>query len=182
MVECQCAIERRSIARLPTRYQSASLLDVSESLRTEVLGWFANPGDGLFILGPAGRGKTYLAAAIIRTLLLIKHEAFFLRCPDFYADLRESYRSDQSERSIYAKYLKFRFVVLDDLGNGSLSDFQRYSTTEFLDQRINKKYPTVITSNWTLDQIAEKMDERIASRVASFHSIQLDGPDRRISA
>lgn len=182
MVECACALEKRVDARLPKRFRQASLLNVSEVLRTEVMDWFAKPGDGLFIMGPAGRGKTYLAAAIVRTLVMIAHEALFLRCADFYSDLRASYQSDMPERGIYAKYSKYRILVLDDLGAGGLSDFQRYSMTEFLDQRINKEFPTIVTSNWNLEQISEKMDERIASRLSSFHHIVLEGPDRRVNA
>lgn len=182
MIECKCAVERRVEARLPSRYRRASLLDVPEPLANSVMDWFASPGDGLFIIGQAGRGKTHLAAAIVRTLVMISHEALFLRAADFYSELRESYQSNVPERAIYAKYAKYRFLVLDDLGSGGLSDFQRYSTTEFLDQRINKQFPTIITSNWGLEEIAQKMDERIASRISGFACIGIEGPDRRFNA
>jgi chromosomal replication initiation ATPase DnaA len=179
MVECACAVERRVTARLPPDYRLASLLDVPPAVQNFVLDWFAKPGQGLFIVGPTGRGKTHLAAAIVRTLVMLQYEAFFLRCADLYADLRETYQTDTSERAVYARYSKYRYLVLDDIGAGGLSDFQRYSVTEFLDQRINRRAPTIVTSNWGLEQIAEKMDERIASRISSFACLELTGEDRR---
>ena len=180
-IECQCAIEKRATTRLPERFRQASFLDINASIHNFVLDWFKAPGDGLFISGKAGRGKTYLAAAIVRTLLFIHQEAFFIRCPDFYAALREAYRTNTSDHSVYGQYVNPNYVVLDDLGSGTLSDFQRAATTELLDQRINKQQrPTIVTSNWSLEQIAEKLDERIASRLSSFVSLELAGEDRRM--
>lgn len=39
--------------------------------------------------------------------------------------------------------------------------------------------PTVVTTNWTIEQIGERMDERIASRLSEFMVIALVGGDRR---
>jgi len=77
---------------------------------------------------------------------------------------------------------KARYLILDDLGAGSLSDCERRYTLELLDTRLNKMRPTVVTSNWSLQEIAERMDDRIASRLAGFAALELAGNDRRIKA
>jgi DNA replication protein DnaC len=71
------------------------------------------------------------------------------------------------------------FLVLDDVGAGSLSDHERRSTLHLLDRRINHLRPTIITSNLTVDEIGRAMDERIASRLNSFTAVALTGRDRR---
>ena len=63
---------------------------------------------------------------------------------------------------------RMRFLVLDDLGAGSLSDCERRYTLELIDTRLNKLRPTIVTSNWNLQEIAERMDDRIASRLADL--------------
>ena len=78
------------------------------------------------------------------------------------------------------EYFGVSFLLLDDLGSGSLSDHERRNTLEILDQRLNRRLPTVVTTNLELDAIARLMDDRIASRLAGFSYFQLSGPDRRL--
>lgn len=178
-VECECLAEKRVQARLPKRYQKASLLDFPEHVREFTMGWLSRPADGLMITGQAGRGKTHLAAALTRTLVLIRQEALFYRASEFYHQLRDAYRDETDDDLVISKTLGYRFLFFDDLGSGSLSDHERRSTLELLDRRLNEELPTCITTNWSLAQIAERMDERIASRLESFLQLELEGPDRR---
>jgi DNA replication protein DnaC len=177
--ECSCALERRVLARLPLRYKSASLLDFPKATQDAMLDWLSNPGDGLLITGLVGTGKTHLLAALTRTLLLAGQEAIFLRCADLYRDLRDCYARNSPEESVLRDYLRHRWLFLDDLGAGSLSDFERRNTLELLDRRFNLRLPSAISTNWSLLEVAEKMDERIASRLSALHPVELSGEDKR---
>lgn len=179
--ECACAAEHRVITRLPLRFRKATLLDFPQNIREFVLDWLAHPRDGLLITGAVGTGKTHLLAAITRTLLLIHQEALFHRCAELYAALRACYGENCSEESVLRKYFAPHWLFLDDLGAGSLSDFERRNTLEILDQRFNRELPTAISTNWSLEQIAERMDDRIASRLGSLAGLELSGEDRRVS-
>jgi DNA replication protein DnaC len=138
-------------------------------------------GDGLLITGPAGTGKTHLAAAIVRMLMEQGHRAVFRRSAEFYAALRETYGGGITERSVVRPLLEAPHLVFDDLGAGSLSDHERRFTLEVLDRRMNALLPTVLTTNWLLPEIAERIDDRVASRLAGFLNFQLSGPDRRLT-
>src|SRR5262249_58728642 len=92
---------------------------------------------------------------------------------------RSSYGWDTSEEAALRDYLQPGILILDDLGAGSLSDHERRYTLEVLDRRINHLRPTVVTSNLSLKQISEHMDERIGSRLWSFQLIPFEGPDKR---
>jgi DNA replication protein DnaC len=181
MRECECVKEKRVMARIPERYRKASLLDFDEETRALILDWMARPSDGLFLTGKAGRGKTYLAAAIVRTFLLINREAWFHRADDLFAQVRRGYRDGIDEDDTLKKFLVGDYAVLDDVGAGSLSDHERRCTLAVIDRRFGLCCSTIVTTNWDLEQIAQRMDERIASRLASFTQIEMGGRDRRIS-
>jgi DNA replication protein DnaC len=177
--ECQCVAEKRVSFSLPARYRKASLLDFPQGTQQAVLDWLARPGDGLLLTGGVGTGKTHLAAAITRTLVMIRSQVMFRRCSELYAAVRETYRTNLDERTVLEKYLKPRMLVLDDLGAGSLSDHERRITLDVFDDRLNACLPTIATTNWSLEEIGQKMDDRIASRLSSFLEIELTGMDRR---
>jgi len=184
MHACICSAERRIAARLPKRYHLAKLTDFSAKTVNTITAWLAQPSEGLFITGLPGTGKTHLAAAIVRRVIESgRSNLLFERCADFYLRVRDCYREGMgSEAAELSRLDSPSLLVLDDLGAGSLSDFERRCTLEVLDRRINQTRPTVVTSNWTLGKISEAMDDRIASRLAPFQLVALEGPDRRVMA
>jgi DNA replication protein DnaC len=187
---CSCSIERKIAIRLPERYRTAALFDFDARIVQLVKAWSEKPTDGMFISGPVGTGKTHLAAALVRYLIESRQEAMFCRAAQFYSDLRRTYNDSELEETIFAELgapvrrshdkRKRHFLILDDLGAGSLSDHERRSALELLDRRLDFCNPTIVTTNWNLEQIAERMDDRIASRLASFHRLELTGQDKRL--
>jgi len=150
-------------------------------LRAAIDRWLSQMGDGLLLGGPVGTGKSWAAAAIARERLSKNQGATFKRCAELYAALRDGYRLDLSEGTVLHDYFASRLLILDDLGAGALTDHERRFSLEILDRRLNACVPTVVTTNWTLDEIAQRIDDRIASRLAQFTLIKLSGPDLRIS-
>ncbi len=158
----------------------ARLADFPEQVDTAVRRFIQNPQDGLFITGPVGTGKTHLAAAIVRILTESGETVRFCRTSDLYSEARASYQAEfPSEQEILRPYVETPVLVLDDLAGGSLSDHERRLTLDVLDRRWNQMQPTIVTSNWTLEEIGERMDVRISSRLRGCIAIVLGGCDRR---
>lgn len=98
--------------------------------------------------------------------------------------LRESFQKDaeRSEADIIRQFTRARLVVLDDLGAEKTSEFALQSLYIIIDKRYSEMRPTIITSNLSVDEISEKVGDRIASRIAGMCKvIELKGKDRRIA-
>jgi hypothetical protein len=178
--QCVCILRKIIHQALPARYRCAQLEDFSEKLQGFVIDWLKNPTDGLFVHGTAGSGKTHLAAAIFIDLVQHRQRVRFRRAAQLFQSIRDSYgQEDVSEEEVLRDYIEPKFLVLDDLGTGSLSDHERRYSLEVIDRRGNDQKPTIITTNWTLKQIVERLDERVASRLSGYTLMNFEGKDRR---
>lgn len=180
VARCGC-IQKRIVEKyVPKKYQAAKVEDFRPEVSAGARRWMASPTGGMLLFGPAGTGKTHLAFGVFIELISKRLPAKFSRAADFFQAIRSSYsEGGPGEIEVMQEYLQAPMLILDDLGAGNLSAHQRQYTHELIDQRLNSGSPTVITTNWSLAEIAEKMDERIASRLQEYHLIEFNGKDRR---
>lgn len=139
-------------------------------------------GSGLFLCGPAGTGKTHLAVAAMHALPRRRGERF-ITVPELLVGLRNSFRDGErvSEIDIIDRYASAPLLILDDLGAEKSTEFAIQSLYIIIDRRYAGMLRTIITSNLTLDEIAEKVGDRIASRIAGMcQVITMRGEDRRL--
>jgi DNA replication protein DnaC len=177
---CECQISTRIATRLPKLYQNARLTDFKSATMERVGEFFSRSSSlGLLISGHAGVGKTHLAAAIARALIEARMDVLFLEVSKLFTDLRAAIQRGESEEGLLQRHVEVAWLVLDDLGSGSFSDFERRVLLDLLNRRGNERRKTVVTSNLDLQAIAEKLDERIASRLSAFDHVGAQGADRR---
>lgn len=184
---CPCSIDRRLAAHFTAAYRAARLTNFRCSIRNFMYSWLSRPTAGLFIFGPVGTGKTFLAAALLRALLeadwhgrqIRQTDIAFCRAAQYIADLQESYRTNTSTDAIVENLVRPKFLIVDDIGSGALSDHERRFTLELIERRIHRNRPTILTSNWSREEIGDKMDARISSRLALFTELKLAGDDLR---
>ncbi len=179
---CPCILDKTLRTVLPPKFHGAKLADFDPDIRRDVSEFILKPTEGLMLWGPTGSGKTHLACAMMRSLYEARKRPVFVRAADFYAELRESYRDPlalPSEMDILRKYAGAMWLVLDDIASGSLSDHERRSLLDLIDRRGNALLPTVVTTNFGLEDVARLVDERLASRLGSYYRIGVLNQDRR---
>jgi DNA replication protein DnaC len=185
VMRCECRGDARAArlkSALPPLYHNARLTDFGGPFKDTAEQWLRNPTFGLLVCGPIGSGKTHFAAAIVRALIESSNAVIFKSAADLYEELRAAFNStdaEATERVVMSRLTDAAFIVLDDVGAGSLSDHERRSTLHLLDRRLNCLRPTIVTTNLTLEEIGRLMDGRIASRLSGFTRIAVTGRDRR---
>jgi DNA replication protein DnaC len=140
----------------------------------------------LYITGVRGTGKTHLAASIVREYVLGRRpyvsNVAWISVPDLLLKIRATFRdrSEQSESGIIEEYSDCRLLVLDDMGVEKTSEWSLQTLYTIIDRRYREERQTIITSNLSLDELAERLDDRIASRLSELcRVVVLTGPDRR---
>lgn len=143
------------------------------------------PVRGLYLFGGTGTGKTHLAAAACRELLLDpaipSAGVLFDRSLRLVNRIQDTYNTGESTEEILRRRFEARLWVLDDLGTEQPSADVIRRLTDILQERALR--PVLITSNHAPDEL-EKRDPgffRIVSRLGPryFRTVRLTGTDAR---
>jgi DNA replication protein DnaC len=107
----------------------------------------------------------------------------FLPSTEFFLEIKETYdKKNQTESEVISNYSFYDILVIDDLGAEKISEWSRQLFYILLDRRYRDMKQTIITSNLSLKEVSERLDDRIASRIAEMGEIiKMDGKDYRIN-
>ncbi len=135
----------------------------------------------IYFSGPTGIGKTHLLECMANEFIVQGKMVIIVTSLDLSIDLKTFQRYFDEE--ILKKYINADVLFIDDLGTEPI--FQSV-TIEYLyliiNERKMKNRRTVITSNLTFNDVYERYDERIFSRITDQKTsicINIKGEDRR---
>ena len=170
-------------AGIGRRFLNAKLdgLKLAPPHQAAVEEFLGGEADGLFITGAVGTGKTHLACAVARERVISGVGVQVQSAPALFQDIRSTFNGAGNEGEIIRRFSDTTLFVLDDLGAEKGSDFTVDRLYLIVDARYADRRQLIVTSNLTLDQIAERVHDRLASRFAEMcRVIRLTGNDRRI--
>lgn len=156
-------------------------------------------GRSVFITGCTGSGKTHLTAVLLcrwaaDNIIQSKLGDFyqplgwpcFISFPELKLEIKKSWDEKENfwgknEGKIIDHYTSTPLLALDDLGAEKISDWSKEVLYLLIDRRYRNYKPTIITSNLSHKEIAERLDERIASRISEMGIVlDLGKKDRRV--
>ena len=135
-------------------------------------------------LGGSGTGKTFLASCCVDAVLKKGLSAVFVTAFRFVSDMTKYHTTFSDERDSFIRpYLDCDLLAIDDLGTEAI---YKNVTVEYLYLAINERQiagrHTLITSNLSINQLAARYGERIASRILdkkTCYAAEFSGSDIR---
>lgn len=117
-----------------------------------------NPEKGLYLWGKPGAGKSYLAAGICNYYAKRKKKVAFVNVPKLIADLKMMFHDAEAMDTKLRRIKNADVVVLDDIGGESVTSWSRDDILlPLLDARMEKKRLTIFTSNYSLDELKQRL-------------------------
>ncbi|MGD0839615.1 MAG: ATP-binding protein [Candidatus Acidiferrales bacterium] len=161
---------------------------------------------GILLMGPCGVGKTHLAVAALRHLVLRGHIGLFYDYRELLKEIQGSYNtaSQSTELGVLEPVLTAEVLVLDDTGASTPSPWALETLGHILNTRYNQHRVTLLTTNYlddpaqmaapvrrrsgaaagaasmTEETLADRLGTRIRSRLYEMcRTIEIVAPDFR---
>ena len=203
--------QRQAEAEFPDRFRARTLADldwaqIAPDQSRLALQRFARDlpthldlGLGLGLIGPVGCGKTHGLVGLGQLAIALGYAVWFVNVPELFHWLRQSYdktrphtystweldynrqaRKEQ-ESLLLEDLIKVEVLILDDLGAERPTEWARERLYLVVNQRWQQQRTTWLSSNESLDQLADLIGPRTLSRLTGDALIlTLDGADYRV--
>lgn len=153
---------------------------IKKSCRRYAAGFTLGSPNILF-MGKTGLGKTHLSLAVANIVITRGFSVVYASAQNLFGDLQnESFGRDAEIRYTEKEVLDCDLLIIDDLGTEFKNSFTISCLYNIINTRILSKRPVIISTNYTFDELEEKYDQRITSRLAGeYKPLVLEGCDIR---
>lgn len=148
-------------AMIPSRYTFAELEDFAnrtgncpaniDRIRNWEKSLTKTADKGLVLAGSIGVGKTFVLAALAKSLLL---RGFSVKFVDFFqliTQIKASYSDQKSEQALLQPLINVDVLIIDELGKGRNTDFELTILDQLIMGRYNQNKILIASTNYTLD-------------------------------
>lgn len=140
---------------------------------------FSTESESLLFLGGVGLGKTHLSLAIANAAIARGYGVVYGPAPTLIS-AAEKERFSGEDNGAMESLLCCDLLIIDDLGTEFATQFSLSVINDVINTRLQKKLPTIINTNLTLRELAEKYTARVSSRLIGCYTMrQFLGQDIR---
>lgn len=137
----------------------------------------------LFLYGDVGVGKTFLSNCIAKELMDKEFSVLYFSASKFFSILAKNTfdKNNIDAQNMYEYIFDCDLLIIDDLGTEFTNTFVASQFFTCINERLLSRKSTIISTNLSLDTLADLYTERSFSRITSNYTmLKLIGDDIRI--
>jgi DNA replication protein DnaC len=201
--KCECLEPRLAKARasginsvLPKRYRGVSfdrppVTEINPGAVAIIRDWIGaldqnlEQGNGLWLMGDTGTGKTTLAMLVSKEALKWNHTVAIYSMPSLLTRIRATYGAEAGEESydeFFERLCQVDLLHIDDLGAEKQTEWVLEQLYALVNERYERQKSIVVTTNLTQDELEQQIGPRTVSRLIQMcgeNQIPLFGEDAR---
>lgn len=141
---------------------------------------FTPQSRNILIFGKTGLGKTHLSLAVANKILERGYSVVYDSAMNILHEIEKEHFSREHISEMTDLVMKTDLLILDDLGTEHKTPFYSSTIYNIINTRLNRKKATIINTNLTYEEIRERYDERVVSRITTqYANLQFSGTDVR---
>lgn len=169
------------------RYEGAEVFDPRCAQYLRDFGECA--GNGLYIYGEVGTGKTSLANALAREFAFAGYKVILTTTIGMLETIQDTYGKEASSLLACHGYGECDVLVLDDFGKESASAWSVMTIFQIVNMRYESMLPTIVTTQYSPFELNKRLGRSgekesaaaIVSRLrGTMQVVHLTGPDKRL--
>ena len=135
----------------------------------------AGKSGNLALFGGTGLGKTHLSSAVAGRLIERGFDVMYAGAVSMISDFenRRFGTGQNEEFGSVDRYTDCELLIIDDLGTEVANQFTVSCIYNVINTRLNKKLPTILSTNLSPAEFRQKYWDRITSRVLGEYRILL---------
>jgi DNA replication protein DnaC len=150
----------------------------------ERIGERLDAGDGLWLMGDVGTGKTTLAMLVSKAAAEAERSVAIYSLPRLLARIRRTYDAEAGEQSyleFFERLTSVDLLHIDDLGAEKRSDWVLEQLYAIVNERYETQRSVVVTTNLDQTALEEQIGPRTVSRLVEIcgDPLPLFGDDLR---
>lgn len=142
---------------------------------------FTTKSKNIIFYGGTGLGKTHLSLAIANAVINRGYSVVYGTAQNLLNDLQnENFGRYDNIRYYERAVMNCDLLIIDDLGTEFKNSYTTAELYNIINSRILSRLPTIISTNFTQNELEDKYDQRITSRIVGEYSpLTLMGNDIR---
>lgn len=122
-------------------------------------------GCSVMMIGSPGTGKNMLSAIIGQEIVKMGHSSLHTTAMKLVRKIKDTWRNkEESEQDAIDMFVAPALLVIDEIGVQFGSQTEQLFLTEVINERYERRKPTILISNLRMSQITEIMGERVIDR------------------
>ncbi len=171
--------EEKYGAKKSPRKNIEQIKKISEKFANNIL---SKEQKNLLFVGNTGLGKTFLSNCIAKKVLQNGNSVIYQTSPILMDKIMKlSFSFEDKDKLQYEKIFDVDLLIIDDLGTETMTNNKYTELFKIINTRLTKNKKILISTNLTLNQLFERYDERVMSRlIGEFNICKFVGDDIRL--